>query len=148
MGQLQMSGDEREAFLADLHVGILSIERAEGPPLTVPIWYDYEPGGELWFFTNASSLKGRLLTAAGRFSLCAQQEETPYRYVSVEGDCTSRPSDVEGDLRPMARRYLGTEMGDLYIENNTHGDQAILVSMFPERWFTVDYAKSPREELN
>ena len=30
--------------LAGVHIGIISIERADGPPLTVPIWYGYEPG--------------------------------------------------------------------------------------------------------
>ena len=78
MGQLSMSVEEREAFLADLHVGILGIERADGPPLTVPVWYGYEPGGEVWVLTDGESLKGRLLERAGRFSLCAQTETVPY----------------------------------------------------------------------
>jgi nitroimidazol reductase NimA-like FMN-containing flavoprotein (pyridoxamine 5'-phosphate oxidase superfamily) len=37
MSALSMSTAEREQFLADFHVGILSIEREDGPPLTVPI---------------------------------------------------------------------------------------------------------------
>ena len=41
---LAMTKKEREAFLADLHVGVISIEQAGSPPLTVPIWYDYQPG--------------------------------------------------------------------------------------------------------
>jgi len=42
---LAMSEHERQEFLAGVHVGVISIERADGPPLTVPIWYGYEPGG-------------------------------------------------------------------------------------------------------
>lgn len=81
-----MSGREREEFLADVHVGVISIERVDGVPLTVPIWYGYEPGGLVWIITGADSRKGRLLNAARRFSLCVQTEEPPfYRYVSVEG---------------------------------------------------------------
>jgi hypothetical protein len=38
-----MTRAEREAYLADLHVGVISIERAGSAPLTVPIWYDYDP---------------------------------------------------------------------------------------------------------
>ena len=45
---LAMTKQEREAFLADVHVGVISIEEAGRGPLTVPIWYDYQPGGELW----------------------------------------------------------------------------------------------------
>jgi nitroimidazol reductase NimA-like FMN-containing flavoprotein (pyridoxamine 5'-phosphate oxidase superfamily) len=40
-----MSEHERQEFLAGVHVGVISIERVDGPPLTVPIWYGYEPGG-------------------------------------------------------------------------------------------------------
>ena len=46
-----MSRDEREAFLADLHVGVLAINDSGQGPLTIPIWYDYQPGGELWILT-------------------------------------------------------------------------------------------------
>ena len=143
MSELSMSVEEREAFLADLHVGIIGIERSDGPPLTVPIWYDYVPGGEVWVLTDGDSLKGRLLERAGRFSLCAQTETSPYSYVSVEGSATIRPSDVEADSRPMARRYLGLKMGDWYTDNVPHGARPIRVAMTPERWFTVDYSKMP-----
>ena len=36
---LTMTKQERETFLAAVHVGVISIERAEAAPLTVPIWY-------------------------------------------------------------------------------------------------------------
>ena len=40
---LTMTRSEREAFLAAVHVGVISIERAGQAPLAVPIWYDYDP---------------------------------------------------------------------------------------------------------
>ena len=36
-----MTKQEREAFLADLHIGIISIPDGGRGPLTVPIWYLY-----------------------------------------------------------------------------------------------------------
>jgi nitroimidazol reductase NimA-like FMN-containing flavoprotein (pyridoxamine 5'-phosphate oxidase superfamily) len=139
---LTMTESERQAFLAALHVGVISIERADGPPLTVPIWYQYEPGGDLWVLTGAGSLKGRLLEAARRFSLCAQTEEPPfYSYVSVEGPIVAvEPADLDADSRPMAHRYFGAELGDMYVDSRA--DEASMKwSMRPERWFSVDYAK-------
>jgi len=50
---LAMSRQEREAFLAALHVGVISIERPGRGPLTVPIWYGYEPGGDLWIMIES-----------------------------------------------------------------------------------------------
>ena len=101
-----MNVEERQAFLADLHVGIVSIARKQKGPLTVPIWYDYEPGGEVWMITNESSIKGKLLGNASRISLCVQTEAAPYQYVSVEGPFTIGPTE-EGQLLHMAIRYLG-----------------------------------------
>jgi nitroimidazol reductase NimA-like FMN-containing flavoprotein (pyridoxamine 5'-phosphate oxidase superfamily) len=75
---LAMTPKEREAFLADVHIGIISIAEAGRGPLTVPIWYSYEPGGEIHVVTDPASRKGRLLEQAGRFSLCVQTEEHPY----------------------------------------------------------------------
>lgn len=147
---LAMSEHERQAFLADLHVGVISIERADGPPLTVPIWYGYEPGGLVWILTGADSVKGRLLQAAQRFSLCAQTEEPPfYKYVSVEGPIVEvAPADREADGRPLAHRYFGQELGDLYVANSPD-EGSLRFSMRPERWWSVDYAKTPgREEAD
>src|SRR5688572_26577232 len=102
---LTMTKDERERFLADVHIGIISIQEDGRGPLTVPVWYSYEPGGELRVITGRTSRKGRLLARAGRFSLCAQTEQPPYRYVSVEGPIVAiEPSDHERDLRPIAIR--------------------------------------------
>lgn len=140
---LAMSEHERQEFLAGLHVGVISIERADGPPLTVPIWYGYEPGGLVWVITDPDSLKGRLLNAARRFSLCAQTEEPPlYKYVSVEGPVVDvAPAELEADRRPLARRYFGTELGDAYVADSD-GAGNLKFSMRPTRWWSVDYAKS------
>ena len=142
MSTVTMSRQEREEFLAGLHVGVMAVGRPDLPPLTVPIWYDYEPGGEVIILTSSKSLKGALLEEAGSFSLCAQTEKPPYSYVTVEGTVTgSRPADRETDTRPMARRYLGPRGGDSYIDSTPHGPDETVYSMRPERWYTVDYSK-------
>ncbi len=141
---LRMTKTEREAFLADLHVGIISIAEEGRGPLTVPIWYSYQPGGEVRIITEKASRKGQLLERASRFSFCVQTESPPYKYVSVEGPIAGmETADVERDSRPMARRYLGDEIGDQYIEatRSERQGQSVLIRMKPERWLTVDYAK-------
>ena len=139
-----MTRAERERFLADTRVGMLSVEDPGRGPLTVPVWYHYEPGGVVRVVTGAASLKGRLLRKAGRMSLCAQTETAPYQYVSVEGRVSFAEPDLARDVRAMAIRYLGEQMGELYL-TMTAEDRAsspsILVEMRPERWRSVDYAK-------
>jgi nitroimidazol reductase NimA-like FMN-containing flavoprotein (pyridoxamine 5'-phosphate oxidase superfamily) len=56
-----MTKEEREAFLADVHVGVISVAEDGHGPLTVPVWYSYEPGGEVRIIT-ARALGGHLKT--------------------------------------------------------------------------------------
>jgi len=142
---MSMTKPEREAFLADVHVGVVAIAEPGRGPLAVPIWYAYEPGGDVRFVTARGSRKGKLIAQATRLSLCAQTETPPYKYISVEGPIVSRDAaDLERDLRPLAHRYLGPKDGDEYIEGtrDEHSEN-ILVRFRPERWLTVDYSKDP-----
>jgi hypothetical protein len=57
-------------------------------PFTLPIWYQYAPGGEAWVLTEAGSRKARLIEAAGRFTLMVDRVMPTVRYVSAEGPVT------------------------------------------------------------
>ena len=137
-----MTKKEKEEFLAGVHVGVLAIPQPGAGPLTVPIWYDYEPGGELWFTTGPTSRKGKLLKQGVRVTLCAQTETPPYKYVSVEGAVVFiGPSDKEKYGRPMARRYLGEKRGDRYADAGSD-EGGVVVRVRPEHWLAVDYGKA------
>ena len=136
-----MTKEEKQDFLAGLHVGVLSLSDNPKGPLTVPIWYDYEPGGELWFITGPNSLKGKLLKVGVRLSLMAQSEEPPYKYVSIEGPVVSIDEATNNDLLAMAIRYLGKDGGEQYAKNSESGG-GVIVRVKPERWLSVDYGKS------
>lgn len=134
-----MSEEDRQTYLAKPHVGVMAIESPGRGPLAVPIWYSYEPGGDVTILTHPESRKAKLLDEAGRFSLCAQTESLPYKYVMVEGPVIERRAcDVEADARPMAHRYLGQDMGDDYIGSGEDSSSVVYV-MRPERWYSVDY---------
>jgi PPOX class probable F420-dependent enzyme len=137
-----MTRAEREAFLAGVHVGVIGVDDGDRAPLTVPVWYAYEPGGEVHFITGGDSRKARSLERAGRASLCAQTETAPYQYVSVEGPVTIEQSVDPDERRAVARRYLGDELGDAYTDA-TAADAAgsVTVRLRPEHWLTVDYRK-------
>lgn len=142
--KITMSEAERQEFLAGLHIGIVSINEPGRGPLAVPVWYDYTPGGEVSFVTPAGSRKAGLLSVGDRMSLCAQDEALPPKYVAVEGEVTEiRPATVEGDVTAMAVRYLGEEIGAVYVQSSRAEDprDEIVVSFRPERWYSADFAK-------
>jgi len=139
-----MTRSERDAFLAGTHVAIVSIAEEGRGPLTVPVWYSYEPGGEIRFATGPTSRKAALLRRAGRAGLCVQTETAPYQYVTVEGPVVVDPAvDFARDIRAMALRYLGQRSGAAYLATNypdgTSGE--VLVRLRPERWGTADFRK-------
>jgi len=133
-----MTVAEREAFLADVHVGVLAVERPGRGPLALPIWYQFV-NGVVEIGMAGDSLKANLLRAAGRATLTAQTETPPYKYVCVEG-----PVEVLHEQRDdlvMASRYLGPEMGKWYADNNPSTDSSVVVRLTCESWTTMDFGK-------
>lgn len=134
-----MTKAEREAFLADVHVGVLAVDEAGRGPLALPIWYRYV-GGAVEIGMGGMSRKAELLRAAGRATMTVQTETPPYQYVSVEGPVTVEP--VQRDDLEMASRYLGPELGQWYADNNPSTSEAVTVILVPERWRTYDFGKA------
>ena len=138
---VSMDHAEREAFLADVHVGVLSVVAAEERgPLATPVWYSYTPGGLVSVTTGGTSRKARAIAAVGRFSLCAQDEKPPYKYVTVEGPAVIEPAQLTERIA-IARRYLGAEGGDAFIAANPDADD-VMIRMTPEHWQTADFGKA------
>ena len=131
---------ERQEFLADKHVAVLSVAADGRPPVSVPIWYDYSPGGNIRVNTGASGRKTRLIERAGAVTLVVQREELPYQYVVVEGtvvDATS-PSPLEA-REAIAIRYLGEQGGRAFVRGMDH--ETVLFTIRPDRWLTADFSE-------
>jgi hypothetical protein len=131
---------DRELFLAEPHVAALSVAAGQGRgPFTLPIWYQYEPGGEAWVLTEAGSRKARLIEAAGRFSLMVDRVMPTVRYVSVEGPVTRTVPGTDELLREITERYLPPDKVLGYIEfaERELGEQ-VAIYLRPERWLTAD----------
>ncbi|KAA3657758.1 MAG: pyridoxamine 5'-phosphate oxidase [Chloroflexi bacterium] len=133
---MKMTRAEQEAFLTEVHVSVIAINAEGRGPVTMPIWYKYEPGGEIVMTTQADSLKAVMLRKAGRFTLCVQQETLPYKYVTVEGPVTNiTNADLEKDIRPIAERYLAPERANRFV-NSLRNSHELVIRMKPERWFS------------
>ncbi|OBH59306.1 pyridoxamine 5-phosphate oxidase [Mycobacterium colombiense] len=134
------SETERQEFLADKHVAVLSVAATEGrPPASVPIWYDYTPGGNVRIMTGTSSRKARLIKQAGAVTLVVQREEPPYQYVVVEGTVVETTQPAPADLQEsIAIRYLGEEGGRAFVRS-MEGVEEVLFTIRPDRWLSADF---------
>ena len=138
MADMTMTESERSEFLAAVRVGVLAIEHPGHGPLALPIWYQWEDG-QVLIGMSGTSLKARLLRAAGRATVTVQTETPPYQYVSVEGPVTVAAESR--DNLAMATRYLGPELGQWYADNNPSTADTVLVRLTPETWRTCDFGK-------
>ena len=137
---VSLSVRDREFFLAEPHVAALSVSAGQGRgPLTVPIWYQYAPGGEAWVLTDAGSRKARLIETAGRFTLMVERVMPTTRYVSVEGPVTRTVPGTDELLWEIAARYLPSDKVPAYIGfvKAELGEQ-VAIYLRPERWLTAD----------
>ncbi|NGX10396.1 pyridoxamine 5'-phosphate oxidase family protein [Mycobacteroides franklinii] len=137
----QFTEAERQDFLSAKHIAVLSVAADNGrPPASVPIWYDYTPGGNIRINTSAGNRKARLIEQAGAITLTVQHEEPPYQYVIVEGTVveTERPAPAE-PRETIAIRYLGEEAGREFARGYDNAD-TVLFTIRPDRWFTADFS--------
>ncbi|WP_280267142.1 pyridoxamine 5'-phosphate oxidase family protein [Nocardia wallacei] len=132
---------ERQEFLAGKRIGVLSVAANDGrPPATVPIWYDYTPGGDIRINTGTGRRKARLIQEAGVVTLTVQREELPYQYVIVEGTVVDATTPSPKEVREaIAARYLGPEGGRAFADS-MDGTQSVLFTIRPDRWFSQDYS--------
>jgi hypothetical protein len=137
---MPLSKDEREQFLAEPHIAALSVYAGDKRgPLTVPIWYQYTPGGEPWLLTGSGSRKHRLIEAAGHLSLMVERLEPSVRYVAVDGPVSRTEPGTDEQLVELAKRYLAPERVNGYLEyaRREHGEN-VVIHLKPEHWLSSD----------
>jgi nitroimidazol reductase NimA-like FMN-containing flavoprotein (pyridoxamine 5'-phosphate oxidase superfamily) len=144
-----MNEHDRQTFLAEPHIAVLSVARgSERPPLSVPVWYAYQPGGNITFFTGTQGRKARktvLIERAGVLSLTVQRAEFPYKYVTVEGTVVQadRPPSAEGMLS-IVGRYLPEEAAQGFVaaELARPSGTLVLFTVRPDRWLAFDFGEA------
>ena len=116
------------------------------PPHSTPVWYAYEPGGHISFFTGTQgrrSRKAELVREAGVLSFLVQQEEFPYRYVTVEGTVVGedRPP-TEEQVLAIVRRYLPEEQARWFVDSElwAPSPEFVLFTVRPDRWLSFDFS--------
>ena len=108
-----MSRAEWERFLAGRHVAVLATLGSDGEPVLTPIWYLYRDG-LLFMRTGQESVKARNASRDSRVTVCIQDEQAPYRSVTLYGRASVEAA--EGELgATIARRYLGAVGGSAYL---------------------------------
>ena len=132
----EMNDEERDNFLNEVRVGVLAIERDDKGPLCAPIWYRYSTDLGFEIAMAYDSAKSILLRRHGAATICGQDEQLPYRYVTAEGQATVElmtPEERDEVLRDIAIRYLGEQLGNQYADAFP-GHEEAKVTIKARRW--------------
>jgi hypothetical protein len=133
-----MDDHQRDAFLMEPRVAVLSVARRTRAPLTAPIWYEYRPGTGFSFVMSGNSAKAKRLVAEGRATVCVQDDRGRYRYVTAEGPVHLTPvplAALRKIWRSSVERYLGSEGATSFLDAFDEPDPHIAV-LVPESWRT------------
>lgn len=120
MGYQPMTDAERDAFLdSPVRPAVLATVRADGRPHAAPIWY-VRDGDTLVFNTGSATVKGRNLARDPRCTLCVQDDQPPFSFVTLECEAS-----LVDDLAEVGRwaaviggRYMGADQAAAYGERN------------------------------
>lgn len=129
---------DREQFLAEPRVAALSVTAgADRAPLTVPMWFQYTPGGSPWILTGLGSRKHRLIEQAGRFALMVERTEPSLRYVTVSGAVGDIAPATDAQQREMAERYVTADRVQAYLAYAESYGEQVAITIRPEHWLSA-----------
>jgi PPOX class probable F420-dependent enzyme len=126
----KLVGDEWKSFvLAEPRPAICAIVLSDGRPHATPIWIDLD-GDDIVFTTWHEGLKAKVLPRDPRVSICVQDDQPPFAYVTIRGEAT-----VTDDLAAVkvwaARiggRYMGADRaGEYGRKNGVQGELVVRV---------------------
>jgi PPOX class probable F420-dependent enzyme len=100
-----MTPEERDAFLAQTRLGILTTLRHDGWPVSVPIWFEWD-GITVRVFTGVTSAKIKRLENDPRATLLATNTlNEPERWVAFDGRVEIRREGGFELAHRLAARY-------------------------------------------
>ena len=97
----------------------LAIVRADGSAHVAPVWVDVD-GDDVIFMTSADTVKGKAILRDPRVSLCWDDEQPPFSFVTLAGTTTTStdPEELLMWGTRIAERYMGAERAEEYGRRN------------------------------
>ncbi|MEM7340468.1 MAG: TIGR03618 family F420-dependent PPOX class oxidoreductase [Actinomycetota bacterium] len=140
-----MTHDDREAFLARPHVGVVASVRRDGRPYTVPVWFHWD-GTHVWLTGTESRVWCRQIDVDPRVSLCVEAMTPIPGHVGIDGVAeVLRPPghDIWPISRQLAEKYIGGAVGsssdavDAFVANMAT-EPRLLIRITPQIWRAID----------
>ena len=128
MGRL--SKREIDDLLHEPNISIVYTLHPDGTPHMSPVWHLMDEG-QVIIAVEESSVKARNVRSDPRVALCVTTDETPQRWVQVNGTATLSKDRVPNTVRSLSVHYMGTEEGESYAEGALGELDFILIRITP-----------------
>jgi PPOX class probable F420-dependent enzyme len=124
--------DDREAFLNRPRTAVLATTGRDGRVHAVPVWYRWN--GEVFrVITERGSVKHRNAVRSGRATICVDQRDGPFRYVTAEGPVTVEDTVTYQERLALHTLYRDPETAKTIVDRGGH-ERMVMLVLRPERW--------------
>ena len=127
-----MQPAERDAFLREPRTAVLATVGRNDQVHAVPVWYLWD-GAVFRIITERDSVKHRNARRTGRASLCVDQREGGFRYVTAEGTISVQETVSYDERLALHSHYRGAEAARRVVDRGGH-ERMVLLILQPENW--------------
>ncbi len=111
-----LSSEETNGLLGEPIISFITTLRADETPHTTPVWHIVD-GEEVVVAVGRNTVKARNVRNNPSVALCVAADESPQRWILVNGSARISEDRVEELVRAVSYHYLGPEEGAPYVED-------------------------------
>ena len=128
MGRL--GENEINKILRGPHLSIISTIRPDGTPHMTPVWH-LVTGEQIIVSAESTSIKVRNVRHNPNVALCLALNETPQRWLQVNGTASVDNEGVAEMVYALSKHYLGVEEGSTYAKDILERLVFVLLTITP-----------------
>jgi len=127
-----MDAAERDSFLSEPRTAVLATVSPTGAAHAVPVWYRFS-AGVFRIITERGSQKHRNVERLGRATLCVDERDGSFRYVTAEGPVEVVDTVTREERFALYAHYRGRDRAEKLVAKGGH-ERMVLLLLRPERW--------------
>ena len=135
MGKL--NSQQTDELLREPIISIITTLRADGSPHMTPVWHLVD-GDEVVVAVGRDTIKARNTRNNPSVALCVAANESPQRWLLVNGSARISEDRVEDLVRAVSFHYLGPEEGEPYVEDILSKVDFVLLRITPTEVMAFD----------
>ena len=135
MGRL--SQREINTILQEPHISIISTLHPDGTPHMTPVWHLVD-GDQVVVAVEKTSVKARNVRRNPHVALCIALNESPQRWLLVNGTATIAQERIPELVRALSLHYLGAAEGATYAADVLRKLQFVLLRITPTSMIGFD----------